>query len=684
MIFDDKDKILADLEHPYDWFQEEELELCKERGIDTTSFEDPSVSYLVMRELRLGFEGDMNLVPYMSYPAGVIKQIRIAKASNIDIIPYVKSGYDAEQLEAIRAALAKDIAIGAYITNEYRGKAILEIAVGIEHGIDISEYNSVQYDHLQMHEIRLGIEHHIDVSVYQNPLYSWEQMAEIRLGLEEYVDVNSYKSFVNTAQEMRKKRLDLCHNTNYFSYSKKKNAKKEVEAFEIKNLSVEISDDLFTAILKVNGKVDPVDRDTFYRWLQSNDVYSGIDECVVEEIIGGVDTIAEYTIARGCHPLKGEKGYYDYNFDVNAATVPKVFDDGVVGFDNLKWYAPIKANDLVARYNISKPGVDGYLVTGDVLKGGRGREQKIIIGSGIYSEHGNTSYFAENSGKIELNKGKIAIIPILEIEELAANSAPITFDGFVHVKGNVHEGNVIKATNDILVDGVINASSFESNKNLVFLSGIKGDENSKITAGESVISRYIEGCEVKAKGNIYADYLLNSSVSTDQMIILRGSKGRIIGGKCQAVGGIDVDSIGNFNDIGTNIHIGNRGEYFSDLYDVKKEIFKVNQELLTLTDAYDEYIKKDANDAQKTLIRIENAIFTKHNEYKELEKKRLHCEELVEESTKISANIAGDLFANINFVINGVKWKSQHMNHISITSDGKKVLIGEWRNDYDG
>lgn len=314
MIFKTTEQITSNLSGKYDWFQEEELRLAKEAGIDTSSFDNPKISYLHMREIRIGFEEGMDLTKYLKMDAKSLREIRKAARNGIDLGKYVEEGYARSQLEEIAHALRKGIKIDSYITPEYRGKSIREIATGLEHGIDVSAYSKVEYSFAQMQEIRLGIEHHADFGQYLNPLYDAGQMREIRLGLEECIDVSEYTSFINTDKEMNRRRMELCAQNDYEIYKALKDSKQSAKGENPENMIVTVSDDGMTATVTLMSQIGVQNRKRIIEWLKRNRVTNGINEEILEKLVGGSLSPGDYIIAEGKKSERGKDGYYEYYF----------------------------------------------------------------------------------------------------------------------------------------------------------------------------------------------------------------------------------------------------------------------------------------------------------------------------------------------------------------------------------
>lgn len=208
----------------FDWFQMEEIRRGLDDGLDVSKYAKKEIPHEVMEQIRKGFKEKLDMSKLTRFPAGVLKEFRLAHKKGIDLIPFIKKGYDDSQLEQIRLSYENKVDILPYLVKEMRGVAMAQIRLGLESGVSVKEYADVYYSWQQMREIRLGLEEGIDISQYNDYRYSWQQMHEIRLGLKSELDVSKYKSFVYSAKDMKKKRealLIMPQETNDFAELKK-------------------------------------------------------------------------------------------------------------------------------------------------------------------------------------------------------------------------------------------------------------------------------------------------------------------------------------------------------------------------------------------------------------------------------------------------------------------------------
>lgn len=685
----------------FDWFQMQEIRLGLEEGL-SVNYAYQNIPYEKMRQFRLALEKGLNLMNYRNLEAGIIKEVRLAAEDNVNIGEFISQGYEAEQLMPIRYALKKNLNIKPYLNPEYRGVAINELVLGLEKGLDISKYANVEYSWQQMREIRLGLEKRLDVDEYLNPLYEWRQMSEIRLGLEEDLDVSYYKSLMYTSRDMRKRREKLMSMEPVFSMGEDAIADVRCDSPEVMDLvskilgdkkdealgipakkeecTVTISEDGMKAFIEYNGDQDKISKDYIYSLLKGFGVIFGVIEKTVELLMNGNGIGEPLLIARGKEPGEGRDGWYEYFFNTDIDSGPKLLPDGTVDYKSYSWFTYVEKDQKLAEYHPAECGRYGYSVTGKMLKGGKGQELIAISGSGFRISDDMLTYFAADRGKLTYKPGIIDISSVLEVDEVTQSTGNIDFDGDVHVKGGVGNGAFVKASGDIIVDGFVENAVIYSGGDVLLRSGMNSVGAGVVTAEGKITGQFFERVVMKAKGDINADYCMNCDIETDQLLHLFGNKGSLIGGHVRATLGMNVKTVGNWTNVPSTIVIGLHDGIVKQVNEIDSQKNSVDNEIRILANAYEDFKKKyppEIRNSMPMFIKIENAIYTKKLELDEIAAAKSKVNELIEETKNVAVMISDKLYENIEFEINRVKWQSRLLSNCRLrNSDGTIVVSG--------
>lgn len=653
----------------YDWFQMEEIRYGLKSGVDTSVYAAPEIPYEKMRQLRKGLEEGVNLYSYIHLDANVLRQLRRAWRSGVDLLKYIEQGYDAEQLCEIRYALEKGIDLDPYITVSYRAASIAEIRTGLEHGVSVKDYASMEYNWQQMREIRKGMEQQLDMEQFASSLYSWKQMREIRLGLKQGLDVSEYRRLRYTAGEMRRKRLAILEEIH---------RKQE----RILQSQIKSEDFLFEFIandmevyITVLTKDKQIGRERLLEILEQNNIRRGIQEDAVELIVKGEAFRKAILIARGEIPRVGAGGWYEFFFRTNVERKPRILEDGTADYRSIQWFEMVKAGQVLAKYHEAEEGIDGYNVTGGIIKARKGIEQRILIGQGFTLSEDKKTYIAAIDGMIRLDGNEMKITDHMMLDEVNMLTGDVQFNGSLHVLGDVGYGAVIRATGDIVIDGTVESATIESSGSIVLKKGMNSAGHGLIRAGGDVVSRFFESVKVIAKGNIDVGKCLNSQLYAEGSIT---SSGIIAGGVARACTGFRIKHAGNQAGLHTALQLMTDEKLWEENRVIKNAIRDVTAEVEMLGKSYEDFKAKfppEVRSGMEMFAKVEKAVFTKK---KQLEQLITLDEEIERTFRKVRDGkviITGRAYEGTVIEMEGCRWAAENQWNIIIRKKDDRVEV---------
>lgn len=656
----------------YDWFQMEEIRKGLKAGVDTSIYADPAIPYDKMRQLRKGLQVGINLSPYVQLDAGILRQLRKAMLSKVNIVSYIKEGYNTEQLEEIRLGLEKGLEIRPYLSKEFRGASISEICKGLDEGVDVSVYAKIEYNWQQMYEIRQGMKERVDISQYCSSFYSWQQMREIRLGLEAGIRVERYRSLMYPAGEMRKLRLQIQQEEAAGCAAVKTDIRK------VHNIAISVSADELEAYIQVQGIQEDLSREDIEQVLKEQGIVRGIEQEKIDFIIENKPAGRFIRIASGEKPRKGQDGWYEYFFDTNIEKAPKILADGSADYQNIKWFEYVESGSKIAYYHEAEEGIDGYTVTGKVIPASKGREMSILSGKGVVLLPDKRTYAAGISGKIELHDYRIEISKLFVLDELTLATGNLEYDGSVYVKGNIGTGTVLKAAEDIVVDGFVEGAAIECGGSILLRQGANASGSGFIRAGKSAIGKFFEAIQVYASENIQADYFLNCDLYAENMIIASGKIGAIMGGTAYAALGFRIFDAGNKAGILTQLKMGISHYMQERQRDLDSRMKEANKELSILGNAYIDFQRKyepEVRNGMEMYLKIESAIFTVENKLAKLYEMKTKADEDIKKVGRASAVIRGNIYNGTAMEVDGLKWIASGTRNVSIRKNGNRISV---------
>jgi len=564
----------------YDWYQMREIRKGLQSAVDVFLYAKKKYNFLLMREFRRGLEVGMDLSPYYEsgFSTPVLRQIRKGKEQGIDLISYAIEGYDSEQLEQIAQSILEEVDLKEYVNVNISGSQMEQLRLGLKQKIDISLYSNLSYNWMQMQEIRLGLEKKVDINWYNNILFSWRQMREIRKGLLANIPVERYAKFVLSYTDMRKKREWMeQEGTDLLDPSQL--LQQDVEC-KMEGASIRISEDEMHAYINIKrpeGNKRCKQKD-IVKYLNANKIKLGILEDKIIELLKKEIYDEEIEIASGKEKEDGKDGEYHFLIDTEVNHAPKLLEDGSVDYQNIDLFVQVKEGDVIATYEPATAGIYGFKVTGEMSIPKRGKDLPKLHGKGIQVLDEGEKFVALQAGRLERSDYYINIVSgYIHSGDLTAVDGNINFGGDVQIHGDVTDNVCIQSGKNIEIYGNVGAAKIIAEGDVLIKGGINANGEGEIIAGGSISGKYFEQVSLKAKKDIRSNYILNSMIYTEGSVIVSGSKGAIIGGKTEAIRGVDSFSVGNASEVETRIEIGQNDVYVEAIQNFNAEI-KMRQE----------------------------------------------------------------------------------------------------------
>lgn len=333
-------------------------------------------------------------------------------------------------------------------------------------------------------------------------------------------------------------------------------------------------DDMEAYILLAEpGADEEYTKEQLKQGLADNGITTGILEERLADIVENGIYNREILIAEGTQAVDGIDGYYDYKFNTQFDSKPKVLPDGSVDYWSVHSIETVVEGQVIAVYHPAILGSDGITVKGKTLVAKRGREQLPLKGKGFERMPDNLTYKALTDGKIEMQNDRVVVLPVHEISGNAElSTGNIDFRGDVVIHGGVENGMSIKATGSVVIDGIVESCVIEAGKDIILRSGMLGSNRAFVKTKGNITAKFFEFTKIECEGNLQADVLMDCDVNCKGKVILDGSRGQIIGGEVRAIKGIEVSTLGNDAEKNTAVYVGAGLEVYSRLHVLEKKV----------------------------------------------------------------------------------------------------------------
>lgn len=287
-----------------------------------------------------------------------------------------------------------------------------------------------------------------------------------------------------------------------------------------------------------------------------------------------------FAVAKGKPAVDGVNGRIEYHFAKELEARPSSREDGTVDYKDLQLIQDVPQGAVIADIIPPTPMQKGCDVLGKALSGREGKAAAIKVGCNTVLSEDGTQLLAAQPGNLVWRNDHFEIEETLHIEGSVDNAVGnIVFSGDVVVDGDVCEGYSVESGRNVTVRGFVEGATIIAKGDITIQKGMNGMGKGRIEAGGNINSRFFENSEVYSIGSIEADSILNSRVSSEDKILVRGRRGAIMGGVCNACNRIEAQSIGTDSQIITEIMLGASPEVLGRYKKLQEELEQVERDI---------------------------------------------------------------------------------------------------------
>ncbi|MBQ6844809.1 MAG: DUF342 domain-containing protein [Agathobacter sp.] len=432
----------------------------------------------------------------------------------------------------------------------------------------------------------------------------------------------------------------------------------------------------------------PIGEDTYVlkdilELLKVNGVKIGIDETKVATMINERYFDRECLVAKGIDVENGIDAYFDFHFDTNLNRVPTHREDGSVDYWSIHSVELVEEGQPIATYHEPVMGANGMNVKGKLLVAKKGRPLPPLTGKGFERSDDNIHYTSLMDGKIEMQNNRILISAVHEVHgDVGLSTGNIDFRGDVIIHGNVPTGAIITATGSITIDGIVEGAFLDANKDIIIRGGMMGSGRGMIKSRGNVHAKFLEYATVKADGCLYTDSAINSDITVNDKIYLKGKHASVVGGIIHAATGIEAMNFGNDYGVKTEIYVGVNHKlkkeinYHEDsVKEAQDMLDKINFGLKQIEEAVKEGAVKDPQDPRKaSLLRtkiVKQAELASHTQI--LNKMNQIVENAQEASINVFHSVYSGVTVGINDAVHNVEERQECVSFVE--KDGRVVMF---------
>lgn len=349
------------------------------------------------------------------------------------------------------------------------------------------------------------------------------------------------------------------------------------------SVELTVSPDKMTASVILTGPTgggrDILERD-LKDVLEDNGIVFGIDGEKLREIVDTRAYRQMFIIARGQPPVNGQNGkikdYYPRQHQLKYATR----ENGNIDFKSLNLIHNVKKGEVICEITRPTEPEDGMDVFGEPVKGKMGVMPPIPQGKNVVYSPEKDKLVSACEGNLSFRSGRFQVENVFQVNGNVDNSVGnVDFSGSVLIRGDVLEGFHVKAKGDITVMGIVEGAFLKAGGNILLHKGMRGMRSGVLEADGSVTAKFLEDCKIYARGDIQAEYIINSEVSCENNLTLLGRRGAFIGGKCNVFNLMKVKAVGAESHIPTQVTLGVTPQQIAQVEEIAEELKTITQTL---------------------------------------------------------------------------------------------------------
>jgi uncharacterized protein (DUF342 family) len=292
-------------------------------------------------------------------------------------------------------------------------------------------------------------------------------------------------------------------------------------------------------------------------------------------------------VGYGRAPVQGIDGRIEILVNNIKKRSPHLDEQGLADFRDLGEIVTVKPGDPLMRIMEPTPGELGLTVTGKEIPVKPGKTVSFPAGlEGVMVDPADPHLLvAAISGCPIVAKNGVMVEAIYRVENVDMHTGNITYDGSVHVAGDVHSGMTVKATGDIEVGGTVENAILEAGGDVTVKGGVMGSDEDQdatgkkihatIKCGGSCTVKFAQNAHIFAGNGIFVNETsIQSKLTAAHQVIVgdKGSrKGDLIGGVARAAMLVKAHNIGSDEYPTTIVIAGNNKDLHERLRECNKK-----------------------------------------------------------------------------------------------------------------
>lgn len=303
-------------------------------------------------------------------------------------------------------------------------------------------------------------------------------------------------------------------------------------------LHITVSADLMQAWLSIEpprgGR--PASEEQVRLELARQSVTHGIREAELRQAVAA-GACSELLVAVGCAPQPGQPTRFECLLHARHGAAA---DNEAIDFREMGELITVAAGAPLMRRTPAVPGVPGIDVRGHPVPVPVLIDLPFEKVSGAGPAPGDAELLvASLAGIPSIAARGVNINPKVELKNVDLATGNVSFEGTVHIKGDIRTGMGVKVSGDVYVDGTIEAADVVAGGHVIVRGGIigrVGDDGATahVQCKGDVQARFMQQAHIEAGGNVSGESGIRDCEVIAGGTVTVGASGTLVGGHVAA------------------------------------------------------------------------------------------------------------------------------------------------------
>jgi uncharacterized protein (DUF342 family) len=259
-------------------------------------------------------------------------------------------------------------------------------------------------------------------------------------------------------------------------------------------------------------------------------------------------------------------------------TAPMADGDEQVDFYNLSSMIRVEPGNVIAVFHEASVGANGRDIYGRIIEARPGKPTEVVLDATV-TKHGDGRITANIGGSLDLKANTLRVSRLLEVDGCVDFSiGNIKFDGTILVRDAVRDRFEVTASEDVVVEGLIEAATISAGGNFISRRGMAARNIGQIRVDGNAEAGFLNN----VRGYVRGDLVVRREVMNCDLAVggnLSCQDGVIIGGNMAVMKRARIGVVGSEGGAPTTISLGSAPLLSAELRQIEARLIKLRRVL---------------------------------------------------------------------------------------------------------